>query len=97
MLTKEEREAVARMLADDTGWRGTLFEYGVYILPTLLFAGYGMMKQDWIAALVAYVSLLLVAVMYLSYGKSFSTPLRSALRKYEESVGALSARSSGSE
>ena len=65
--------------------------YIAYVLPSVLFALYALWHRDFAAALVAYVALLTVALMYLSYSTRHSEHLRSALEKYEAAVGALKA------
>jgi hypothetical protein len=63
--------------------------YVAYILPSVLFALYALWNQDFVAALVAYLALLVVAVLYLNYSGRYSEHFRSILAKYEEKVGAL--------
>lgn len=61
----------------------TIFHYGVYILPSLLFACYSVWNKDFIAALVAYIALFVIAVLYISNSAKYSSTLRSILEKYE--------------
>lgn len=88
-LTADEKAIVWRVLNEPARKLGIVFDYGAYILPTLLFAAYGVWKLEFAAMLAAYVSLLIIAVLYLSYAHNASENLRAALKKYEEEVGAL--------
>lgn len=88
-LTPEEQAVVWRVLRHPSRRLAAVFDYGVYILPTLLFAAYGTWKLEFAAMLVAYASLLIVALLYLSYSHAAAQTLRTALEKYEAEVGAL--------
>lgn len=63
--------------------------YGAYLLPSVLFAAYGVWRKDFVAALVAYVVLLVVVLLYIGWVHGASKALRSALEKYEARTGAL--------
>lgn len=63
--------------------------YGAYVLPSALFAAYGVWRKDFAAAFVAYVVLLVVVLLYLGWVRDASKTLRSALEKYEARTGAL--------
>jgi len=54
------------------------------VVPSLAFAVYSIWAHDYIAALVAYVSLVFVVIWYLSHSGKISGPLHSALQKYEK-------------
>jgi hypothetical protein len=56
----------------------------------VLFASYALWHRDFVAALVAYIALLVPALMYLNYSARYSGHWRSILEKYEAKVGALS-------
>lgn len=84
MLNDDEKQAVAQLIGTKPKLAVTVLEYSIYILPTLTFAIYGLWKQDYLAVLVAYGALLLLAISYLSYANSYSKLLQSALRKYED-------------
>lgn len=90
MLNKEERRVVGHIVGRRRGWFDTIFEYGVYVAPSLAFAIYGIWREDVIAIGLAYGALLGVVVLYLSYARRSSRLLQSALQKYEEAVKALS-------
>jgi hypothetical protein len=89
LFTPEERHAVLLCLMPSAKRPERRFWYAAFVLPSLLFALYGLWNRDFLATLVAYVALLTVALMYLSYRTRASDHLRSALEKYEEKVGAL--------
>jgi hypothetical protein len=88
-LNDEEKAVIWRILQESPKKLSAVFDYGVYVLPTLLFAGYGIWKMEFAAMLVAYVALLIVVVLYLSYSHRSAGHLRNALKKYEAEVGAL--------
>jgi hypothetical protein len=67
----------------------TLSHYGVYVLPSLLFAGYALWRHDLIAAITAYIALLVAAVLYLSKAGEYSATLASICRKSEAMSKAL--------
>ena len=89
LFTPEERHAVLLCLIPSAKRPERRFWYVAFVLPSLLFALYGLWNRDFLAMLVAYIALLSVALMYLSYRTRASDHLRSALEKYEERVGAL--------
>jgi hypothetical protein len=89
MLTKEEKGAIARFLHKESKWYIYVFEVGVYLLPSVFFAAYALIKQDFIAALVAYAALFSTVFFYLFYSSKFYKALSSAVLKYEEKVKAL--------
>ena len=88
-LTEAEKRTVASILRPRShGWEIAL-AYGAYVLPSLLFAAYGVWHKDFAAALVAYVTLLIVVLLYLGWVRKASANLRSALEKYEARTGAM--------
>jgi lipid-A-disaccharide synthase-like uncharacterized protein len=89
LLTPEERRLVFLYLKPGARAPERRLWYVAFILPSLLFAIYSLWNRDFVAALVAYVALLAVALMYLSYSSRQSEHLRSALEKYEAAIGAL--------
>ncbi|MEZ5462833.1 hypothetical protein [Dokdonella sp.] len=87
-LTEAEKRTVASILRPRSdGWERAL-AYGAYVLPSVLFAAYGVWNQDFAAVLVAYVTLLVVVLLYLGWVRDASARLRSALEKYEAMTGA---------
>jgi hypothetical protein len=88
-LTPQERHTVLLCLRPSARVPERRIWYTAYILPSVLFALYSVYQRDFVAALVAYIALLIVALMYLSYSTRYSDHLRSALEKYEAQVGAL--------
>lgn len=89
LLTDEEKAIIWRILKTKPGKLGAMFDYGVYVLPTILFSGYGLWKNDFMAMVVAYLALLIIVILYLSYSHKTSDSLRTALEKYESKVNAL--------
>lgn len=61
----------------------TLTHYGVYVLPSLLLAGYALLRHDVMAAITAYIALLVVAVLYISKVGEYSATLAAICRKSE--------------
>jgi len=92
MLTTEEKRVVRQFLVQKRSRLDAVFEYGICIAPSLAFAIYGIWRADLIAILVAYGALLTVVVLYLSKARRWSEPLKTAVRKYEETVNALAPR-----
>lgn len=82
-LTEEEKRYISRYLNNRSNARDTVFIYGAYMLPSLLFAIYALFKQDFLAALVAYIALFVVVVLYLSYVRKSSDVFRPILAKLE--------------
>ncbi len=89
-FTEEEKKIIAQMIQKMPGKAAFLFEYLAYVVPSVLFAIYGLWKGDFIAVAVAYAALLIVALAYLNYTHRYVGPLYSAIKKYETCVGALS-------
>ena len=88
-LSEAEKRAVSSFLRPRSrGWERGMF-YGAYVLPSVLFAAYGVWRKDFVAAFVAYVVLLVVVLLYLGWVRDASKTLRSALEKYEARTGAL--------
>lgn len=88
-FTPEERHTVLLCLRTSAGAPERRFWYVAFILPSVLLALYGLWHQDFVATLVAYIALLVVALMYLARSTTRSDHLRTALEKYEARVGAL--------
>jgi len=63
LFTPEERHTVLLCLQPLAGKPERRLWYVAFILPSLLFALYGVWNQDFVATLVAYVALLIVALM----------------------------------
>lgn len=85
-LTEDEKKAVLSAIRRKINTNEVVFMYATYILPSLLFTIYALLKQDYVAALVAYAALLVPAVWYLIYAFSSSKHLYSAIEKYENCV-----------
>src|SRR5262245_48603817 len=82
-LTDDEKRYIAGYLRHRSQTADAVFTYGAYILPSLLFAMYALWKADFVAALVAYAALLVVALLYLGHAKKSSDTFRSILEKFE--------------
>ncbi len=89
MLSDDEKRTVAHFLGRRRRTFDSVVEFGVFILPTLAFAGYGLFRHDFLAVLIAYAVLLTLVILYLGYARRSSELLRSALEKYEAGAGAL--------
>jgi hypothetical protein len=63
IFTPEERYTVLLCLEPSAGKPEKRLWYVAFILPSLLFALYGLLNQDFVALLVAYGVLLTVALM----------------------------------
>jgi hypothetical protein len=88
-LTDEEKHLVSSVLRNPPGRKEAIFEYGVYLAPSVLFAAYGLWRHDFVAEFVAFCGLLIAVLVYLSYTRHSSKVYYSLLRKYEEETGAL--------
>lgn len=82
-LTDDEKRYIAAFLQQRSKTADFVFSYGAYILPSLLFAIYALWKKDFVAALVAYVALLVVALLYLSHAQKSSDTFRTLLEKFD--------------
>jgi hypothetical protein len=89
LFTPQERHTVLLCLQPAAAAPERRLWYVAFVLPSVLFALYGLWHQDFVAMLVAYVALLSVALMYLARNTTRSDHLRRALEKYEARVGAL--------
>jgi len=90
-LTDDEKRYIAGYLQHRSQTADAVFTYGAYILPSFLFAIYALWKADFVAALVAYAALLVVALLYLGHVKKSSDTFRSILEKFEVATSAPSA------
>jgi signal peptidase I len=88
-FTDAERRLIAMFLHRAPSRFDTVFHYGAYVLPSVLFAGYAFATASCAALLLAYASLLIVVIMYLTYSGSMQQTLHSTLVKYESRVRAL--------
>ena len=83
-FTDDEKAAVAYFLHRKPNKRELISDYAIYVVPSLAFAVYSIWSHDFIAALVAYGSLLFVVTWYLSHSGKVAGPLYSAIHKYEK-------------
>lgn len=87
-FTNEERELIARYLISAPR-ASVLFDYGVYVLPSVFFGVYGLWAQDLIALFIGYLSLLIVVVLYLNHQQRHQKLFYSVMEKYEARVRAI--------
>jgi hypothetical protein len=88
-FTDAERRVIAMFIHRTPSWLDGAFYYAAFILPSFLFAAYAVVSGNCRVLLLAYITLLSVAVMYLLYSGPTQRALYSALRKYESRVRAL--------
>jgi hypothetical protein len=88
-FTPQEKKLIARYLHEASEPWNSLLSYGAYILPTVLFAGYGLWNRDFVATLIAYGALLFFVILSLQYHRRYEVLWLSILRKYEAKTGAL--------
>jgi hypothetical protein len=84
-LTPEERNAIARYLAQlPRGLLDYVSAFAIYLVPSFLFALYGLSKADFVAVAVAYLTLLIAIIYILGYQARRSLVFYSAIRKLSE-------------
>jgi hypothetical protein len=88
-FNEEERQLIASYLLPTSKWCERSTWYVVYILPSALFALFGLWHRDYAATLVAYLALFVTTVWFLSYSTRYSNCFRSILMKYESQINAL--------
>lgn len=89
MLTQREKAVISYYLATrGTPWK-FFWDLSPYLLPPVVFAGYGLWKADFTAMAFAFAVLLFLAFWYLVVQARTSVPFYSALAKYEDAVRAL--------
>jgi hypothetical protein len=89
-FTEEEKRVVFQLLQRDPAKSQDWMAYVVYLLPSLLFAAYGVWADEKNAFIVAYITLFVVVLSYLVYVGGQANALYGAVKKYESSVRALS-------
>ena len=89
MLTRDEKDTIARYLALDPNPRQLWWDMAPYLGPLIVFAAYACWSREFLAMALAFVVLLFLAIWYVSYQARSWVHLHSALRKYEETVRAL--------
>jgi len=92
-FTEEERKMIYLYSRKRSSLLDTFSYYGVYVLPSLLFAAYSLWKHDFIAALTAYTALFIVAVLYLSKSGEYGVTLASICKKADAMEKALNKES----
>src|SRR5262245_58910045 len=88
-FTDAERRLIALYLHRAPSRFDSAFNYAAYVLPSVLFAGYALVTASFVALLLAYVSLLIVVVMYLVQTDRMQATLYAAIRKYESRLRML--------
>ena len=88
-FNEEERQLIASYLLPTSKWHERTMWYAVYLLPSVLFASFGLWHRDYVATLVAYLALLVTTIWFLTYSTRYSNCFRSVLMKYEAQLNAL--------
>jgi hypothetical protein len=87
-LTPEEQSTITRYLTRPPRGRLDYFSgYTAYIVPSFLFALYGVWKTDFVAVAFAYLALLIMIVYIIFYQASSSGIFYSAIKKLAENSG----------
>ena len=87
-LTPEERGYVERLAAASS--KSYLAFYAAVLLPLLAFAGYGIVKRDFVAELIAFGGLCLFMLWRVGHEIARVPLCRSAFRKIVEHERRLS-------
>jgi len=95
-LNREETAVLARYLQTSRTKLDSLFSFGTYIFPSLVFAIYGILRMDFAAVAVAYLALLIAAILYLSYQRRNAVTFHSAVTKLAARMDELERRDEGS-
>ena len=96
-LNREEKAVLARYLQASRTRLDSFFAFGTYIFPSLVFAIYGILKMDFAAVAVAYLALLIAAILYLSYQRRNAVTFHSALTKLAARMDELEPRVGGTD
>jgi hypothetical protein len=96
-LNRAEKVVLARYLQTPRTRIDSLFSFGTYIFPSLVFAIYGILKMDFAAVAVAYLALLIAAILYLSYQRRNAVTFHSALTKLAARMDELEPRVGGTD
>ena len=87
-FTEQERRLVALYVNYRHGVRERVLIYIAWVLPSILFAMYGLSNADYGATMLAYLALLFPATVYLGrYGRNLDM-VRSIIEKYEAKLRA---------
>lgn len=83
-LTPEERNIAVLMARDDhgVGWR--IGFYASILIPMMLFAGYGLINQDAVAVLIAFLGILIFTAWRVGRELSLVRTYKSLFRKVLE-------------
>ncbi len=86
-LTPEERSTITRYLArQPRGRLDYVSSYAVYFVPSILFALYGVWKNDLIAVTFAYAVLLIAVAYIIGYQTRSSGLFYSAIKKLADNA-----------
>jgi hypothetical protein len=80
-FTEPERDYVERVARDRHGVAGRVGFYAAVLTPMLLFAVYGLLTQDSVAELLAFLGVFLFVLWRASQELGFLKVAQSALRK----------------
>ena len=83
-FTEPERDYVERVARDRHGVAGRIGFYAAVLTPMLLFAAYGLLTQDFIAELLAFLGVFLFVLWRASQELGLFRVAQSALRKVAE-------------
>ena len=87
-LTSEEQSTIRRYLARPPRGRLDYFSgFAIYLVPSFLFAIYGIWKSDFVAVALAYLVLLIAIVYIIGYQTRSSGLFYSAIKKLAEGPG----------
>ena len=87
-LTPAERRVIYSYLNLVKPGRALVYRL-IQTVPTMVFAAYALWRQDFAAALASYLTLLIVNALTWTVASRELPLLLSALRKYEDVVGAF--------
>jgi hypothetical protein len=91
-LTPEERSTITRYLARPPRGRFDYFvAYAIYLIPSFVFAIYGIWKNDFIAVAVAYLVLLIAILYIIGYQTRSSGLFYAAIKKLSDGPDAPTA------
>ena len=97
-LTSKERSTIERYLARPPRGRLDYFSsFAVYIVPSFLFALYGLWKSDFVAVGMAYLVLLIAIAYIIAYQSRSSGLFYSAINKLAKNSSAAAAAGSAAD
>ena len=84
-FTEKEKQIINRILLRPPGKMQILYDYGIYLLPSIVFVIYGIWNKDLIAVVVSYGVLAIIVIIYLSYTREDGKHLYSVIKKRRQS------------